>query len=249
MEVRSRHNPKVKHMKKLAESRKYREECGEFFCDGSKLLGEALKNGVEITGAMTCEDLREDIAADVIQVSRDIIEYISPMNTPQPVVFSCKIPPNKPPARDGGGVIVFENIQNPGNLGAVLRSADAFMMEKVILLGDCADLYSPKTIRAAMGAVFRQPVVSMNYAELKAWLAETGRPIFGAAISDSAGNINDIDITQAALAIGSEGSGLSEKLLGMCCQAIKIPMNPKCESLNAAVAASILMWEIYRRQR
>lgn len=246
MELKSRQNPKVRHMKKLAANRKYREERGEFFCDGAKLLTEAIKHGIELQCVMTCEEIGQNISADVIKVSRDIIEYISPMDTPQTLVFSCKIP-QKLPARGGRGVMVFEGLQNPGNLGAVLRSADAFLLEKIILLEGSADLYSPKTIRAAMGAVFRQPVMQMGYRELEAWLCKEKIPLYGAALTESACEIGDIDITRGALAIGSEGSGLSLKLLEMCERTIKIPMNPECESLNAAVAASILMWEIFKR--
>lgn len=244
MELKSRQNPKVKHMKKLAESRKYREECREFFCDGHKLLAEAIEHDIEITCVMACESL--DIEA--FKISRDILEYISPMKSPQPVVFSCKIP-NKTPMRDGRGIIVLESIGDPSNLGAMLRTADAFFMEKIIILEGCADLYNPKTIRATMGAVFRQPVVFMSYDEFEEWLKREKISLFGAALTDRAMKITEVDITKAALAIGSEGSGLSQKLLDMCHQEIIIPMNPGCESLNAAVAASILMWEFYRRER
>lgn len=233
-------------MRKLAESRRYRRESGEFFCDGEKLLGEAVSSGVEITCVMTCEDLKESTTVNIMRVSRDIIEYISPMKTPQPVVFSCKTP-TRAPEREGKGVVVFETLQDPGNLGAVIRSADAFGIEKVILLDGSADLYSPKTIRAAMGAVFRQPVLLMNHSQLSAWLEDERIPLLGAALTDRAESICDIDLSGAAVAVGSEGGGLTPELLNMCSREITIPMYPGSESLNAAVAASIIMWEIYKR--
>lgn len=246
MEIKSRQNPKVKHMRKLAGSRKYREQCSELLCDGEKLLGEALRQGAEIRCVMYAGYDTPDLphGTDLFLVSMDIIEYISSMDNPQRLVFSCEMPKNWV-QRDGRGVIVLENLQNPGNLGAIIRSADAFNMQKVILLEGCTDLYSPKTLRAAMGAVFRQPVQPMSYDELESWLCETKMPLLGAALSDNADELSEADISNAAVAIGSEGGGLSERLLDMCSKTIMIPMNPDCESLNAAVAASIFMWEIY----
>lgn len=249
MEIKSRQNPKVKHMKKLAGSRRYRQDCGEIFCDGVKLLKEALKHNLEITCVMSTHNTL-DLGGGVehYYLPPEIIEYISPTDTPQDVVFSCKTPQVR--ARGASsGIIVLENLQNPGNLGAIIRSADAFNMQMVILLEGCAELYSPKTLRAAMGAVFRQPVVHMSHDELERWLSERGIPLVGAALSEDAAVLGTCDISGAAVAIGSEGSGLSDAILKMCGKRVAIPINAECESLNAAVAASILMWEIWRAER
>ncbi len=116
----------------------------------------------------------------------------------------------------------------------------------VILVGDCADLYNPKTVRATMGGIFRQAVVELDLEELKYYVNQNKLRLYGAALSDGAENIRNIDMSQIAVAIGSEGRGLTKELLEICDGQLIIPMRPDCESLNAAVAASIVMWEMSR---
>ena len=113
-----------------------------------------------------------------------------------------------------------------------------------VLTGGCADLYNPKTVRATMGAVFRQLVLETD--DLPAFLNETGLPLYGAALADNALDVRRVDLKNAAVAIGSEGRGLSEELLDICREKIIIPMDPDSESLNAAVAAAVCMWEMAR---
>ena len=145
--------------------------------------------------------------------------------------------------------IVLENVQDPGNVGTVLRTASAFSIGAVVLTGDCADLYSPKTVRATMGAVFRQRVLRLDRSELPAWLEEHGLPLYGAALSKDAQDLRGLDLTHAAVAVGSEGQGLSPELLALCRGEVIIPMDARSESLNAAVAAALLMWEMNREKR
>ena len=113
----------------------------------------------------------------------------------------------------------------------------------MILTGGCADLYHPKTVRATMGAIFRQTVLEIEVQYLADFLREQGLPLYGAALAEDAQSIRGMDLRRTALAVGSEGRGLSAELLGICEKTILIPMRPDSESLNAAVAASVLMWE------
>ena len=131
-------------------------------------------------------------------------------------------------------------------MGTVLRTASAFSIDAVVLLGDCADCFSPKTVRASMGAIFRQRVLTLSREELTAWLKKQGLKLYGAALSERATDVRKVDITHSAIAVGSEGHGLSRELLDLCDGEIIIPMDARSESLNAAVAASVLMWEMAR---
>ena len=142
--------------------------------------------------------------------------------------------------------IVLEGVQDPGNVGTVIRTANAFGVDAVILTGACADLYNPKTVRATMGAIFRQRVLELPLAELRAALDENGLPLYGAALSETARDFREMLLDKAAVAVGSEGNGLSTELLAICDGQLIIPMRPDSESLNAGVAASVIMWEMSR---
>ena len=116
----------------------------------------------------------------------------------------------------------------------------------VLLVGDCADLYHPKTVRATMGGIFRQNVLEMDLAGLKDYVNQNDLRLCGAALREDAEDIRSMEMKRLAVAVGSEGRGLSGELLALCDGRLVIPMRPDCESLNAAVAASIIMWEMAR---
>ena len=141
---------------------------------------------------------------------------------------------------------MLETVQDPGNVGTVIRTANAFGMDAVILTGDCADIYNPKTVRATMGAIFRQRVITCTLDGLRALLEKNRLPLYGAALSDRARDIRGVELKNAAAAIGSEGHGLSRALLDMCESELIIPMQPGSESLNAGIAAAVVMWEMSR---
>lgn len=247
MDITSRQNERVRHAKKLGSSGEYRRETGLMLCEGRKLFGEAIKSGVEISEVFTCGDMPGAPAgARVYSVPRDIIEYISPMKTPQDILFTASIPQNGGMSR-AESAIILESIQDPGNVGTVIRTANAFGVEAVILLGDCADPWSTKTLRATMGAAFRQSIIRAELSDLRSFLAE-GVPVYAAALSDRARDIRSVSMMRAAVCIGNEGNGLTKELIDACDGEIIIPMGPDSESLNAAVAASVCMWEMARNR-
>ena len=175
----------------------------------------------------------------------ELFDYASPMkNSPGPL-FAVRIP-QEDDAVKLKNAIVLERVQDPGNVGTVIRTAAAFEIGAVILTGDCADLYNPKTVRATMGAIFRERVIRKPTGELAAFLKKQGLPLYGAALSDEAADMRSLDVSGAAVAIGNEGKGLSRELLEICAKELIIPMNADSESLNAAVAASVIMWEMAR---
>ena len=142
--------------------------------------------------------------------------------------------------------LVLEGVQDPGNVGTVIRTANAFGMDAVILIGACADLYHPKTVRATMGAIFRQTVLEIDRDFLSSFLKDQELPLYAAALDERAVDVRKVPLCRAAVAVGSEGRGLSPELIAMSDQTVVIPMGPDSESLNAAVAAAVLMWEACR---
>ena len=248
--ITSRANPLCAHFRKLASSRAYRQEAGEFLCDSPKLLREACLWGAPVrtvlhTPGVPLPDLN---GADVREVSESVMAAVSPMETPQGVVFTCAMtPPPLPTRLVPGRYLVLDGIQDPGNAGTILRTADAFDCRAVFLLPGCADLYSPKTLRSAMGAHFRSAQWSCTLEDAAALFRAAGVPLYAAALGPDTADVRRVDLTSAALVIGSEGRGVSPQALAACQGTVQIPMSGRCESLNAAVAAAVLLWEGWRQ--
>ena len=182
-----------------------------------------------------------------VQVPPDLMKSISPAQTPQGVLSVCGLPDRPlPELLEGRRYVVLDGVQDPGNVGTILRTADAFSADGLFLVNACADLYNPKTVRASMGAVFRCPVWTCGLDELQTLLEESGLPLYGAALRADTEDVRQVDISRCAVAVGSEGKGLSHELLGVCDKTVKIPMSEHCESLNAAIAAAVLLWEAAR---
>lgn len=244
--ITSRKNRIICHFRSIAGDREYRYSCGEYICDGLKTLREALHCGAQLCCVLWKEKAEEvELPESVVQYTApaELFEYASPLKSSGGPVFTVKMP-----KRDENfkleRAIVLENLQDPGNVGTVIRTANAFNIDAVILVGACADLYNPKTVRASMGAIFRQRVLTMSISELDELTQKQALPLFGAALSDKAADLRNVEIHRACVSIGSEGRGLSQELLDVCGGEIIIPMNPESESLNAAVAASVIMWEM-----
>ena len=225
--ITSRKNPYVARLRALGSDAALRRESGETVLDGVKLLGEAMAAKAEITGVLCAGGfaLPDGLACPVYQAPAELVGYASPVkNSPGPV-FSLRLPEIAPPAQ-ARHAVVLENMQDPGNVGTLIRTANALGMDAVILAGNCADRSSPRAVRASMGAAFRQYVTECSVAELR--------------------DLRTADLSRAAVAIGNEGHGLSEELLAMCAGTLIIPMRPGSESLNAAAAGAVIMWELAR---
>ena len=246
----SRQNPLMTHLRKLASSRSYRKKSGEYLCDGPKLLAEALKWGAEVKTAVFSEGVDIPPLPDgvrAVRVSEELMRSVSPMETPQGALFTVALPEVQlPETLSGKHYLVLDGVQDPGNVGTILRTADAFDCDGVFLVNACADLYNPKTARATMGAIFRREAYTVTAEELFALLRKSGVPLYGTALRDDTVPLAEANLVRAAVAIGSEGRGLSQQVLDECAKTLKIPMNPRCESLNAAIAATVVLWEMYR---
>jgi TrmH family RNA methyltransferase len=164
------------------------------------------------------------------------------MQTPQGALFLCRLAEKKS-FTPKPGMLLLDGIQDPGNLGTILRTADALEVP-VALLEGCADPYNHKVVRASMGAVFRTPVVSTTWQEVKTACSDAGIPIAVTALTDRAKDLRQADLNTLAVVIGSEGQGVRKEILDAADAELIIPMNSNCESLNAAIAAAIVMWQI-----
>ncbi len=242
--ITSRKNPLLQQVRKLLCSRKEREAAGLFVADGTKLLQEAIRwwPGLETVIFSQGMDMDVPDRVRVVEVPKDVMESVSPMQTPQGALFLCRLPEQKAfiPQK---GMLLLDSIQDPGNLGTILRTADALQVP-VALLEGCADPYSHKVVRASMGAVFRTEVVQTTWAEAKAACAGAGIPIAVTALNDSARDLRQAPLNTMAVVIGSEGQGVRQEILDAAEHSLIIPMNPNCESLNAAIAAAIVMWQM-----
>lgn len=242
--ITSRKNPLLQQVKKLLSSRKAREEAGLFVSDGTKLLQEAVKYCPGLDTVILSDGVEAEVPAGIrrIRVPEDVMASISPMQSPQGALFLCRLP-QKQRFEAAPGMVLLDGIQDPGNLGTMLRTADALQVP-VVLLEGCADPYSHKVVRSSMGAVFRTPVVQTTWEQVHQSCREAGIPVAVTALSDRAKDLRQADLKQMAVVIGSEGQGVRKEILESADRELIIPMNPRCESLNAAVAATIVMWQI-----
>ena len=242
--ISSRKNPLLQQVKKLLSSKKEREAAGLFVADGTKLLGEAVKYYPGLHTVILSDGVEAEVPESVrlVRVPEDVMASISPMETPQGALFLCRLP-KKETFIPKPGMLLLDGIQDPGNIGTILRTADALQVP-VALLEGCADPYSHKVVRSSMGAVFRTPVIQTTWAEAKAACQKAGIPVGVTALSDRAKDLRKADLSRMAVVIGSEGRGVRKEILEAADAELIIPMNPRCESLNAAIAASIVMWEM-----
>ena len=242
--ITARKNPLLQQVRKLISSRKERQSSGLFVADGTKLLAEAVKWWPGLETVILSDGVEVDVPSHVrvVSVPKDVMESISPMQTPQGALFLCSLPEEKTFVPQAG-MLLLDGIQDPGNLGTILRTADALQV-KVVLMEGCADPYSHKVVRASMGAVFRRPPVQATWQQVKHACDQAQIPVAVTALTDRAQDIRQASLNTMAVVIGSEGQGVRPQILENADCELIIPMNPNCESLNAAIAAAIVMWQM-----
>lgn len=243
--ITSAKNPLIAHLKKLHTDRAYRAQCGQFLCEGRKLLREALQWYPKIDTVVATEgfELPElPPGTRVVTVPESLMERISVMKSPQGVLFTCALPVERP-LTVRRGMLLLDRIQDPGNLGTILRTADAFDVP-VLLTNGCADPFSEKTVRASMGAVLRTPPQSAPMEEILAACRVQDVPLAATALAPDSEDLRGVHMNDYLVVIGSEGQGICQELLDASNKKIIIPMQQRCESLNAAVAATIVLWQM-----
>lgn len=253
--ITSKDNPTVKLYQKLSSSKKERLQYGLFVLEGIRIVEDALRDG-SVSHLLLTKDQADRYAEKLLQadlrdtkllvISNELGNRIASTDSTQGVFAICRIPQQKKLSfREGGRYVVLFGLQDPGNVGMVIRTADALGIDGIILSGSC-DLYSPKVIRSTMGSVFRMNIAVENNADaLFAMLAENGVETSAAVIDKDAQRVTECSFTgRQAVFIGNEGNGLPSDIASRCTRRITIPMSGNINSLNAAMAAGILMWEL-----
>ncbi len=243
--ITSRQNPTVKKLRALAKDKAYRASCGEFVCDGTKLLFEAMRENFEITSVLVSEDAQDTLpelrGVNAFVAPDDVLDSITSLKSSQNVIFSCKM--KKTPPEKLRKAILLDRLQDTGNIGTIIRTADAFGIDAVFCDG-CADVYNPKTIRSAMGSIFRVPVVHEDFTTLIPRLRKEGKTVWCSELYGDVKTISECDLKDAFVVIGNEGNGVRPEISAICDGSVIIPMKGSAESLNAAVAAAVFMYEM-----
>ncbi len=243
--ISSRKNPLLQQTRRILTSRREREETGLFAGEGTKLLAEAVRYAPEwLHTVFLAEGVEQETPEHVrrVRLPKELLECLSTMDAPQGAIFLCRMP-EEPEFVPKPGTLLLDGLQDPGNLGTILRTADA-LGTSVVLLEGCADRFSPKTVRATMGALFRRPSYRMDWEAARDAFHQAGTPIAVTALSPRAEDIREADVSKMAVVIGSEGRGVRPEVLEQADRELIIPMDPHCESLNAAVAATIVLWQM-----
>lgn len=251
--IESTQNALVKYWKKIATTRKERERSGEFLVEGFHLVEEALKNKEQVLQIVVREGVDlpmlwpiDDVA--MVEVTTTVMKEFAETENSQGVFAICKQPTIEEESMvSWRKVLLVDAVQDPGNIGTMIRTADAAGLDVVILGKGCADIYNPKTLRSAQGSHFHIPVVRGELADWVDALQDKGVPVFGTALDDDAVSYFDIQHAGSfAIIMGNEGSGIHPQLLSKTDQNIMIPIFGQAESLNVAVATGIVLYEFVK---
>ena len=255
--ITSRKNDTVIEACELCKNKKARDAKGVFVIEGVKLFEEATLSGMEIQSVFVTEKavntysdlLAKAQDAKFYLVTDEVYSKLSDESAPQGIFAVVKKPQAKcftDDAINEGGFVILEDVQNPLNIGAILRCCYSLGFEKIVFSGGCADIYSPKCARAAMGSLFKiKTYFSDNLPETASKIVSAGNRIFCTALSERSTKLGEVDFLPSdSFVIGNEGHGATDELMKACTHSLFIPMNQGAESLNAATAAAIVMWEM-----
>lgn len=254
--ITSRQNPLIAETAKLKD-KKYRDETKTFLFEGIKLTKEALSSKVDIVNIFLTEKCAKKYPFlaekdNAVIISESVLSKISENSAPEGIVCTARyIKELHQDYKDGlklDPCLFLSTIQDPGNLGTIMRTAAAFGTKKLILSYDCADIYNQKTIRASMGAVFRMKTYRTNdlCKTIKDFTLQKVS-VYATALNPSAIRLQDVNNTKdCCFVLGNEGHGLSQDVIDSCSGTVIIPMEEGAESLNVSSAAAVLLWEAYR---
>lgn len=243
MVITSLDNDNVKKWKKLCK-KKYRDEFGIYLVEGEHLVEEAYKSGVlDKVIVLDGEDYSYD---NIVYVSYEVMKAISSLDTPNKIMGVCKKKENIEIV--GKKFLLLDGIQDPGNLGTIVRSAVAFNIDTIILSDDTVDLYNPKVLRSTQGMIFHTNIFSYDIVAFINILKSMGITVYGTDVNNGidARELSDLDKTSFALVMGNEGNGVRKEVKELCDKNLYINMNENVESLNVGVATSILLYELGR---
>ncbi len=258
MKITSRKNPAVTAFRELNRDRKKRGEERLFNIEGVRLCLEAVRSGIKIVNAFVSESAAEKYPdaykelcekTEPVMIDDDISSYISDTKTPQGMFITAEMldSRSKMSKIEKGRFLLLDGLQDTGNIGTVIRTCDALGMSGLILSPECADIYSPKVVRGAMGSLFRLPFIVAPLTGIIGDMRADGYDIYAAVPDKNAESIDSVQFGEkCAFIIGNEGNGISEPVIQAAGKSIYIPIE-NAESLNAAVAAAIFCNEIRRQ--
>ena len=236
----SKDNEKIKNVRKL-NNKKYRDQQDLFLVEGEHLVLEAYKKGY-IKELFIEENTVLPLNVPTNYVTNDLLSFMSDLVTPYPVMAVCN--KLKPAENIGNKILILDNIQDPGNLGTIIRSAVAFNIDTIVLSMDTVDLYNPKVIRATQGLIFHINIIRKDIKEFIPFLKNNQYHIYGTRVTHGK-SLKDVEKKERfAIIMGNEGNGIKEETKDLCDEYIYIPMNPNCESLNVAIATSLILYEL-----
>lgn len=258
MTITSKDNEQIKHIKKLKE-KKYREEYNEFIIEGIKMIEEAMQENVKIKSIIICDDCKtqgaipnelmyEIAKLNCIYVAEKVFSTITDVINPQGIMAIVEKPISEEKEIDYNetNFLLLDNIQDPGNLGTILRTADSLNIKQIILSKGSADAYNLKVVRSTMGAIFRVKIIEVqNLSKTVKEMKKHKIKVYATDLQTDK-SIYDVNYEKSAIVIGNEANGVSTEVLEEASERIKIPMIGKTESLNAAVATSIILYEVFR---
>lgn len=243
--ITSLKNPKVTAWKALKD-RKGRRESGCFLVEGRKMVEEALKSAFDVEAVLVQEGVSfpDGLTMPVYELPAHVLAAVCDTKTPQGIAAVVRM---KEQSALGKHIVVLDGVQDPGNVGTIIRTADAAGLDGVLLSNQCADVFSPKVLRATMGSIFRMNLRTTDDlpGELTK-LREKGYSILSSQLDGTPFYEREKVAEQFALIIGNEGNGVSEQVQQTATHRVRLPMRGGAESLNAAIAAAIMMYELMR---
>jgi TrmH family RNA methyltransferase len=240
MNYTSINNPKIKSLAKLKQ-KKYRDEENLFLVEGKHLVSEAYQAGL-LQELFVLEGLEYNLDVETSTINKSVLNYLTDLETSPGIIGLCH---KKPEKILGTRLLLLDGIQDPGNLGTIIRSAVAFDIDSIIINDKCVDPYSAKVIRSTQGLIFKINLSIKNLDEFVKTIK--GKiPILATKVTGGKSLKSLEKISEFAIIMGNEGNGVSQSLLDICDEYLYIPMNKECESLNVGVAASIILYELKR---
>lgn len=242
MIITSLNNPTIKEISKL-KNKKYRDLTNTYLVEGDHLIEEAYKNNL-LTKIILLEDTTCNYDIEKIYVTKEVMKKLTELDTPNKIIGIVK---ENTPLPIGNKILILDNIQDPGNLGTIIRSSVAFDIDTIVLSPNTVDTYNPKVIRSTQGMIFYTNIITLKLKEFIDEIKTKNYTIFGTNVRNGK-NIKEITLPEKfALVLGSEGQGVSKEIESLCDDNIYIKMSSKCESLNVSVATSILLYEVYNK--
>ncbi|MEK3933957.1 RNA methyltransferase [Sporosarcina sp. FSL W7-1349] len=251
--IESTQNSLVKYWKKLVTTRKERDKSGEFLVEGFHLAEEALRKEGTVLHLIVREDVELPASWDVnqiqlIEITKAVANEIAETEQSQGVYAHCRQPEVRMDEKDAWDKFLFvDAVQDPGNIGTILRTADAAGIDAVILGKGAADPYNPKTVRSAQGSHFHIPIIREDLHDWISYAKNRGIPVIGTGLENANEHYQLGALPAFCLLVGNEGSGVNPEFLKEADEIVKIPLYGQAESLNVAVATGILLYTVGRR--